>query len=86
VGAGFAPQNELEIGYWIGTAFQGLGYATEAARAVIDLLKRQFAKRQIIAECRIDNRSSWHVLEKIGFKPTDKVGKRPGRQRLALFS
>lgn len=37
VGAGFTDDGEVEIGYWIGTSFQGEGYAQKAGRALVDL-------------------------------------------------
>ncbi|HXP30792.1 MAG TPA: GNAT family N-acetyltransferase [Stellaceae bacterium] len=84
VGAHLNAKFAIEIGYWIGTASQGQGYATEAAGAVIAILQREFPQRRIIAECRRENRASWRVLEKLGFHPTGAAGSRPGRERLAL--
>ena len=83
VGAHLRDPSEIEIGYWIGTAFHGQGYATEASGAVIAMLQREFPARRIIAECRRENRASWRVLEKLGFRPTGAAGSRPGRERLA---
>jgi RimJ/RimL family protein N-acetyltransferase len=77
-------ETEVEIGYWIGADHHGRGYASEVACAVVDLLAREFPHRRIIAECRPENKASWRVLEKAGFRPTGQAGDRPGRQRLVL--
>jgi RimJ/RimL family protein N-acetyltransferase len=84
VGAHLRGEDGIEIGYWIASAHHGKGYATEAAAALIALLRRRFAARCIVAECRPDNRASWRVLEKLGFRPTGTLGARPGRHVLAL--
>lgn len=86
IGAHLHEPNEIEIGYWIAAACHGQGYATEAAAAVIARLHHDFPDRALIAECRPDNRASWRVLEKLGFRPTGEAGSRPGRARLALSS
>ena len=85
VGAGFTDGGELEIGYWIGTAFQRAGYAQEVGRALLERLARQFPDRSIIAVCKRDNHASWHILEKLGFKATGEPGHRPGRERFVLL-
>jgi RimJ/RimL family protein N-acetyltransferase len=84
VGAHLKAHERIEIGYWIGSAWSGRGYATEAAAAVIASLRRRFPQRRIFAECRPGNRASWRVLEKLGFSPTGKPGARPGRADLVL--
>ncbi|HJS85473.1 MAG TPA: GNAT family N-acetyltransferase [Acetobacteraceae bacterium] len=82
VGAHLRGESQVEIGYWIGSAFQGQGFATEATLGVIAILRRQFPEREIIAECRRGNVASWRVLEKVGFRPTGEAGQRPGRELL----
>jgi RimJ/RimL family protein N-acetyltransferase len=84
VGAHLLGVERIEIGYWVGGAFQGMGLATEAAAAVIAAVQSKFPGRRIVAECRPDNLASWRVLEKLGFRPTGQIGARPGRQLLAL--
>ncbi len=56
------------IGYWIGADYTGQGYATEAARAVIDYLFTVHHEQAITATCRVVNDASRHVLQKCGFQ------------------
>jgi RimJ/RimL family protein N-acetyltransferase len=84
VGAHWQEDIKIEMGYWIGSAYQRKGYATEAAQAVIAALKTTFPEWKIVAECRPDNSVSWQILERLGFKPMGMAGKRPGRCLLAL--
>ncbi len=74
----------VEIGYWIGTAFQRRGCAGEAARGVIERLRAAIPPPRIVAECRPENCASWRVLERLGFRPTGAPGARLGRLELAL--
>lgn len=72
-----------EIGYFIGVEFWGRGYATEAARAVVDHL---FAAREagaVTGRVRVVNPASRRVLEKCGFH---WVGAGLSRSRVALGS
>jgi RimJ/RimL family protein N-acetyltransferase len=84
VGAHLQDAGTVEIGYWIGRAWQGRGYGAEAAAALIAKLRIQFPKCRIVAECRRENIASWKTLEKVGFRATGEKGKREGRELLAL--
>jgi RimJ/RimL family protein N-acetyltransferase len=84
VGSHLQGTGAVEIGYWIGTAFQRQGYAREAASAVIERLRTATPPPRIVAECRPENRASWRVLERLGFRPTGAPGARPGRVELVL--
>jgi RimJ/RimL family protein N-acetyltransferase len=59
-----------EIGYWIGVPFWGSGYATEAARALIDYAITEREVTALHAGARISNPASRRVLEKCGFEWT----------------
>jgi RimJ/RimL family protein N-acetyltransferase len=61
---------KLELGYWIGTHFWGQGYATEAARAVIDHAFSALGCEELYSGARISNPASRRVLEKCGFQWT----------------
>jgi RimJ/RimL family protein N-acetyltransferase len=84
VGAGMRHDDQIEVGYWIGTAFQGNGYGEEVVGAVINLLRSQFPGRQIVAECRMENDPSRRLLKKLKFLPTGEVGQRPNRDLFIL--
>ena len=59
-----------EIGYWIGVSYWGQGYATEAARAVIDHAFGELQHETLQAGARVSNPASRRVLEKCGFQWT----------------
>lgn len=57
-----------ELGYIFNPAFQGKGYATEAAYALIRYGFENLGIHRVIAHCNPENVASWRVLEKIGMK------------------
>lgn len=57
-----------EIGYWLATAHWGKGYATEAARAVVDHLFTEHGVCAVAASARVVNPASRRVIEKCGFQ------------------
>jgi RimJ/RimL family protein N-acetyltransferase len=59
-----------ELGYWLGTPFWGKGYATEAARAVIDHAFGELGHDTLLAGARVSNPASRRVLQKCGFQWT----------------
>ena len=59
-----------ELGYWIGVRRWGKGYATEAARAVIDHAFAELGCHTLSASVRVSNPASRRVLEKCGFQWT----------------
>lgn len=60
------PHSRAEMGYWIGVPFWGCGYATEAARAVIDWGFSAAGLNRIDAHHMAHNPASGRVLEKVG--------------------
>lgn len=82
VGTHLRGPGAIEIGYWVGGAARGRGFATEAVSAVIGLLAGRFPGRAIVAECRPGNVASWGLLQKLGFRDTGEDGHRPGRRLL----
>ena len=62
-----------EIGYAIGVAHWGHGYATEAAHAIIDHAFRDIGVKELLAGARVSNPASRRVLEKCGFQWTGVV-------------
>jgi RimJ/RimL family protein N-acetyltransferase len=57
-----------EIGYWLGVPHWGKGYATEAARALIDHAFTELDYETLHAGARVSNPTSRRVLEKCGFQ------------------
>ena len=68
-GLGRRPSGAVEMGYWIARPYWGQGFATEAARALIDIA-RTLKLPRLEASHFIDNPASGRVLEKLGFVPT----------------
>ena len=59
--------DDVELGYYLGRAAWGQGYATEAARACLDYGFETIKLPRIVATVRLENAASRHVLEKLGF-------------------
>lgn len=68
--AGSAPMEEddTEVGYWIGEAWWGNGYATEAVQAVVDHTFTAKPLERLYGRCRVANGASRRVLVKCGFQ------------------
>jgi RimJ/RimL family protein N-acetyltransferase len=81
-GVGLAPDgDDAELGYWIARPFWGQGYATEAARAVVDIARHTLRKTRLLSAHYLDNPESGRVLRKLGFKPTGEIVARNSRAR-----
>lgn len=55
-----------ELGYWIGKPYWGMGYGTEATRAVIHYGFTQLNLNKIFAQAFEANPGSWRIMEKAG--------------------
>lgn len=62
-----------ELGYWISPRYWGLGFATEAAHAVVDMARTALPCRKLVARHFVDNPASGNVLRKLGFRRTNRV-------------
>ncbi|WP_457107224.1 GNAT family N-acetyltransferase [Methylobacterium sp. P5_C11] len=82
IGTHLRGTGTIEIGYWIGGAARGRGFAYEAVSAILGCLGERFPARIVVAECRPANVASWGLLEKLGFRDTGEEGHRPGRRLL----
>ena len=67
-------EGTVEIGYSVLPAHREQGFATEAARALVDWALAQPEVRRIIAECSPRNAASIRVLEKLGMQRRDADG------------
>ena len=68
-----------EIGYALGLAHRGQGYATEAARALLAYAFTTLGLHRVQATTSPANRGSWQVMERLGMR-------REGWLREAAFS
>ena len=73
VGLGRRPGGDIELGYWIASAHWGRGYATEAARAAVEIARGSLRLPRLVAGHFLDNPASGRVLERLGFRPTGAV-------------
>lgn len=69
-----------ELGYWIARRYWGLGFATEAACAVMQIARASGLGR-ITASHFLDNPASAGVLAKLGFRFTGRIEKRTSAAR-----
>ena len=61
---------EPTVGYWIGRAYWGQGYCTEALSTLICHVKAHTSIRSLISGHFTDNEASGRVMQKCGFRPT----------------
>lgn len=57
-----------ELGYVFNKHHQGKGYATEAARVVVDDAFTRQGARRVVAMCNPLNEQSWKLLERLGMR------------------
>jgi ribosomal-protein-alanine N-acetyltransferase len=62
------PAGEVELGYTLGTAWWGRGYATEAAGAWLECAFSSLGIFEVVALAEPANVASLHVLEKLGMR------------------
>lgn len=70
-----------ELGYWLGRAFWGRGYATEAVRAALAWAHAAWRRNVVWAGHFAENDASGQVLCKAGFLYTGEVVRTPCRAR-----
>jgi RimJ/RimL family protein N-acetyltransferase len=58
--------DRAELGYWLGVEFWNQGYATEAARALLNYAFREIRLNRVYATHFTDNPASGHVMRKLG--------------------
>jgi RimJ/RimL family protein N-acetyltransferase len=81
-GIGLTPNDAgVELGYWISRPYWGLGFATEAGRAMVELADKGLRLPRLVSGHFADNPASGRVLRKLGFEPTGQVGRRVCRSR-----
>lgn len=59
--------DRAELSYWIGTTYQGKGYATEASKAIVDFGLNQLNFHKIIVAHANENVGSASICKKLNF-------------------
>ena len=62
-----ALDGELELGYAIGTPWQGRGFATEVCQGILKYVQEELYFDEIVSLVEPANKASVHLLEKLGF-------------------
>ena len=57
-----------DVGWYIDPKYNGKGYGTEAAKAMIDYMFKEVEIDEIRTSAAIINPASWKIMEKLGFK------------------
>lgn len=57
-----------ELGYWIGVPYWNRGYASHAARALVQRVFTEHGIEELYSSCLVRNPASFRVLEKTGFR------------------
>jgi RimJ/RimL family protein N-acetyltransferase len=75
--------SSVEIGYWIGTAFHGRGFATKAAQAAIAYAFDVLGMTSVTAGAQLANEASHGLLQKLGMtRQADAQIFAPARDRM----
>ncbi|MBP1993750.1 GNAT family N-acetyltransferase [Paenibacillus eucommiae] len=64
----FQKHNRAELAYWVGKPYWGQGYATEAARRIVQFGFEDLELNRISAAAMTKNPGSYKVMIKIGMK------------------
>jgi ribosomal-protein-serine acetyltransferase len=58
---------KVEIGYWLGRAYQGRGIMTAACRAILAYLFDEMDLNRVLIQCAQGNEKSCAVAQRLGF-------------------
>lgn len=72
-------ESEGELGWIISKNYWGYGYASEAAKEIINFAIQELKVRKFIAHCDSENVSSYRVMEKLGMSLAEKTKDRRNR-------
>ena len=73
------PRDTAELAWIFHPAHHGHGYATEAARAMMDYARAHLGIAHFIAHCDSENAASQAVMRKLGLILADTTGTRKNR-------
>lgn len=68
IGVTNKEQGQASIGWMLSCRYQGLGLATEAAQALVDLGFGQMGLHRIFARTARANTRSWRLMERLGMR------------------
>jgi ribosomal-protein-serine acetyltransferase len=64
----YSTQNKtVEIGYWIGSRFQGRGLMTNAVKALLNIAFTRYNCNRVSIQCSTLNKSSANIPKRLGF-------------------
>ena len=69
VGLTQKDEGDYELGYWLGREHWGNGYATEAAKCLLDYARDELGVTRFTSGYMVGNDQSGKVLRKLGFRP-----------------
>jgi len=61
------PDDVRDVGWYIDPTYQGHGYGTEAAIAMLDFMFNEVEIREIHTSAAAINPASWSIMERLGF-------------------
>ncbi len=64
---------KTELGFWLGTSFEGKGIMTRSCSALIDHNFREFGLNRVEMECASGNSGSRMVAKRLGFRQEGKM-------------
>lgn len=64
---GVSNDSIRDVGWMIDPKYQGKGYGTEAARAMLDFMFNECEIEKIETGAAVSNPASWKIMEKLGF-------------------
>ncbi|MGB0100382.1 MAG: GNAT family protein [Nocardioides sp.] len=63
-----AKGTQAELGWVLNPVHVGHGYATEAVRALLHYCFDHLGVRRVVANCFLDNDTSWRLMERVGMR------------------
>jgi RimJ/RimL family protein N-acetyltransferase len=63
-----ARGTQAELGWALDPPYTGHGYATEAVRELLRHCFQDLGVRRVIANCFLDNDTSWRLMERVGMR------------------
>lgn len=86
---GLVKRKELEytdIGFAFLPNYEGKGYGYESSVAIMDMAKNKFKLNKVLAITNPDNKSSIHLLEKLGLSFQKRIKPFADNEELLLFA